>query len=289
MDVQTLEDIGLTKVQAAVYKSLIEHGPSTAPQIAKYTEESRTNAYKILDKLCELGLATREDVAKKQHYTALSPAGLEQLVRQATTAAERRERKLQGELPKLLDFYFSHSEQPSIRYFQGKEGMRAIYADQVKEGQPLYFIRSLRDLDHFGTEELHKVRNLFPAHNIPRYAIIQDIAAPVAPDNGPRMPIAESDRLMQLTRTWITTEDYDEPVEWAVYGNKVSIMSFGEDVSGIIIQNAQIAQSFRRIYALLDEGIRRRPDYKNFPKYALDTRLPVSVTLKQKLKGSKHI
>lgn len=284
MDVQLLEDIGLSKVQATAYKSLIEHGSSTAPQVASYTGESRTNAYKILDKLCELGLATREDVAKKQHYTALSPASLEQLVQKQTAAAEQRERKLHGELPKLLDFYFTHSEQPSIRYFQGKKGMRAMYADQIKDKQPLYFIRSLDDLDHFGKEELHKVRNLFPANNIPRYAIIQDVAAPQAADNGPRIPIAESDRLMQLTRTWISEEDYNEPVEWTVYGNKLSIMSFGEDVSGIIIQNAQIAHAFRQLYQLLDEGIRRRPDYKRLPKYAVDTRLPISVALERKLK-----
>jgi len=287
MDVQLLEDIGLTNVQAQVYKTLIERGSSTAPQIAASTGESRTNAYKILDKLCELGLATREDVAKRQHYTALSPASLEQLVQKQTAAAEQRERKLHGELPKLLDFYFSHSEQPSIRYFQGKAGMRAIYADQIKDKQPLYFIRSLKDLEHFGNEELHKVRNLFPAHNIPRYTIIQDVKAPMAPDNGPRMPIAESDRLMQLTRTWIRQEDYDEPVEWAVYGNKLSIMSFGEDVSGIIIQNAQIAQAFRRLFHLLDVGIRRRPDYKDLPKHTVDTRMPVSVTLEHKLKSKK--
>jgi len=109
----------------------------------------------------------------------------------------------------------------------------------------------------------------------------------MAPDNGPRMPIAESDRLMQLTRTWIRQEDYDEPVEWAVYGNKLSIMSFGEDVSGIIIQNAQIAQAFRRLFHLLDVGIRRRPDYKDLPKHTVDTRMPVSVTLEHKLKSKK--
>jgi len=97
------------------------------------------------------------------------------------------------------------------------------------------------------------------------------------------MPVAESDKLMLLHRTWIHAQDYDEPVEWVAYGDKLAIISFGKEIVGIVIQSPQMAEAFRKIYKLLDSTIRLRSDYNELPKKGIYTRLPVSVKLKDKL------
>lgn len=283
MDIQLLEDIGLTNPQAAAYAALVRFNGAAAPKIGVEIGESRSNAYKVLDKLCELGLATKSQTGKKVHYYPASPAALEQFVQRQADAASLRKRKLEAEMPGLLDFFFSHSEQPGIRFYQGEEGLRQMFYDQAKGKEPVYFIRSNEGIRHFGDEEAHRLRNTFPMNGIVRYGIVQDIEPPdAAPDD--RMPVEESDKLMLLNRTWITPEDYNEPVEWVAYGDKLAIISFGKEVMGTVIQSPQIAEAFRKLYALLDTSIRTRPGYDELPQKATYTRTPVSVKLQRKLK-----
>ena len=278
-----LEDIGFTKSQAAAYDALVRFGSSGAPKIGLEIGESRSNAYKVLDKLCELELATKTQHGKKVRYFPANPAALEQFVQRQSAAIDLRERKLKAAMPSVLDFFFAHSEQPGIRFYQGEDGLRDMFYDQAKGKGPVYFIRSHEGIRHFGDQEAHRLRNLFPARGIVRYGIVQDIDPPDAtPDD--RMPTEESDKIMILNRTWINVEDYDEPVEWVAYGDKLAIISFGKEIMGTVIQSQQIAEAFRKLYKLLDSTIRLRQGYSTLPKKAVYTRIPISVRLERKLK-----
>jgi len=281
MDVQFLEDIGLTKVQAEAYRALVDYGVQTAPALATRIQESRTNGYKVLDKLVEMGLAVKESQGGKFAYAATSPAALEQLVKQQAQAIHHKERRLNAELPHLLDYYFAHSERPSIRYFEGKEGIMAIYKDQLATGQNLHYVRSRADVSFFDFSELHHVRNLYPKFGIERYVIVQDVAHSIPLSDSNRMPIAESDKHMLLHRTWIGESDYTAPVEWAAYGDKLSIIQYGEGAQGMVIESAPIAEAFRQLFGLLDEGLRRRPHYNELPVKLTHTAIPESLKHKQ--------
>lgn len=287
MDIQLLEDIGLTNTQAIVYQALVQNGGGTAPLVAKLANESRSNTYKILDRLCEIGLATKDESGAKVHYFPTSPVALEQLLQKQSAAVELRERKLRAAMPTLLDFYSKQTERPSIRYYQGVSGLRAMYVDQTKSKTPVYFIRSDRGMRMFGPGEAHRLRNLFPANTITRYGIIQDIEAPdITPED--RMPVAESDKIMMLNRTWITTDDYNEPVEWVSYDNKLSIISFGKEIIGVTIESTQIARAFQKIYTLLSTTLQERPNYKDLPRYGKYTRIPTSTQLRKKFKKEPY-
>jgi sugar-specific transcriptional regulator TrmB len=274
MNVQLLQDVGLTKPQAMAYTALVRTGVSNAPAIGAEIGESRSNAYKVLDKLCEFGLATRDQTGARVRYFPTSPAALEQLIQKQSAEVALRERKLKAGMPELMHFFLKYSEQPSIRFFQGQEGLYQIYKDQVKTNKPIVYIRSREDFKFFGFETMHKLRNDLADHGIRRRAIIQDELPRVHIPEAERVPIAVSDEAMLLTRTWIDPEDYDEPVEWAAYGDKLSIISYGQEIVGMIIESPQIAKSFRRLFGLLEEGIRRRPGYAHRPLRLTYTGMP---------------
>ena len=162
MNTDLLVNLGLTLPQATVYLALVQHGQATAPQIAQFTNQTRTNAYTLLDKLAEIGLAERIGGAKKVTYRALSPSALEFLVTQQRQAAQKREQLLEANLPDLMSFFHTHSEQPGIRLFQGKDGLRRIYEDQIATGKDILIIRSPDDIRFF-TQEM----NDFPFSLIP--------------------------------------------------------------------------------------------------------------------------
>lgn len=260
MDVTTLVDMGLSPAQAKTYKILVESSSSTAPRLSLKIEETRTNTYKLLDKLCELGLATKEEVGKKLTYFPASPGALERLIESKTAAIELQARKLKANLPSMLSYYLEHTEQPSIRYYQGLKGIEEIYQDQLDERSDIYLIRSWKDRDLFpaGTFSIWRKR---PA----LYGLKTIVLAPDVEDANPSK---EQDKKFLHERTWIKAEDYTAPVEWDIYGNKVSIISFGTEAMGIVIESEQIADSMRQLFQIIQKGLKSDPEYKTLPKRA---------------------
>lgn len=242
MDVHILEDIGLTNTQASAYKALVESGPLTAPALAKLVGESRTNGYKVLDKLVEIDLATKQPHGGKFRYAATSPTALEQFIHAQAEQIRQKERQLNTELPHMLDYFFAHSEQPSIRYFQGVDGLKQIFKDMLQTGQDIYLLRSPADNDALGKEffdEFKKKRSLLGIHT---YILAVDI--PSATHD------VEEDFRNKMHRTWLNPEVYTGSVEWNIYDNKVALISYGQEIMGIIIESPQIAESFRQVFQL---------------------------------------
>jgi sugar-specific transcriptional regulator TrmB len=242
MDVNLLEDIGLTKAQAAAYQVLVKSGHSSAPSIAQAIHESRTNTYKILDRLCELGLATKDSTGKKVLYYPVSPTALERLVQSQAATVSLRERKLNAALPNMLDFFFAHSEQPSIRYFQGKDGLQQIFSDMLKTRQPVYLLRSPADVSFYDEAFFAEFRKKRAKLNITTYALTPDVPSAVHD--------RAADEKNKFVRTWLPADAYTGSVEWDIYGDKVALISYGEEAMGIIIESKQIADSFRQVFAL---------------------------------------
>jgi predicted transcriptional regulator len=260
MNEELLVGLGLNKTQAKAYLALVRHGSLTPPRLAEITGEKRTNAYVVLDKLVELGLAKRSDAKKKLEYRVENPVALEKLVKQHRDDALQREKLVKDSMPSLLNFFYAYSEQPGIRFFQGLDGLRQIYDDQLRTGKEVSFIRSTADTKLYGYDTMRMLRGKFSKHGIKRHAF-----SPDAED----IPIdwKHTDQPRLLERTWLG-DSYDASVEWSVYGNKVSIISFGEEAIGMIIESPQIADAMRQILALVDMGARARPDYDKLPRKA---------------------
>jgi len=242
MQTTLLEEIGLTRPQAEAYKALVEYGASAAPILAAHIGESRTNTYKILDRLCELGLAHKDTSGAKATYIPASPAALEHLLQKQTDEIHLRERKLKAELPTLLDYFFAHSEQPAIRFFQGKEGVQRIFSDMLATGKDIYLLRSPADVEFYDEEFFATFRKKRSMLGIRTYALTVDV--PTAVHN------PDIDKANRFLRTWLPANAYTAQVEWDIYGNKVALISYGQEAIGVVIESPQIAESFRQMFRL---------------------------------------
>ncbi len=242
MDVKDLEYMGLTNKQARAYIVLLEHGSCTAPKLSWLLEEGRSNAYKILDKLCELGLASK-DTRGKRVYSPSSPTALERLVETQAEQARLRSRRLDAVLPDMLNFFFAHSEQPSIRYFQGREALQHVFGDMLKTGKDIYLLRSPGDVKFYDEAFFAEFRKKRAKLGIRTYALTPDV--PSAVHN------LQTDFESKFVRTWIPANAYTADVEWDVYGDKVALISYGKEAIATIIESPQIAESFRQVFGLL--------------------------------------
>ncbi len=276
MNEEILQQAGLTKAEAAIYTILVKNSPCPPPKLADLAGESRTNTYKLLDTLEEKGLVSRDETQKKLRYWANNPSNLSENLKKQRTEVEAAEKRYQDSLPAMIDEYFKYSAQPSIRYFHGKDGIKEIYEDQLKTGEPVTFTHSPELVRSFGVRDMHLIRNRFPAQGISRHVFYTDVEQILEPGEK-TIPIAESDKIMNTTRTWLREGDLNEPVEWAVYGNKLSIISLGDEFVGMIIESPQITASFHELLSLLDRKIRAEPSYANMPEKQLVSRLPESM------------
>lgn len=258
MDSTKLVATGLSEQQAYAYALLLEKGEVTPPSAAPVLGLSRSNAYKLLDKLVELGLATKKEQRKKFVYSPANPMALSNLVAEQRNLAEKQEQAVKAVLSDLLAKYHVHTEQPGIEVVSGRENVANAYRSQINQLETVYFIRSRADIPVMGFDTMKEIRITPARHGVQRFGINPDLASGTTPTDGHKRS--------NLTRTWVRQEDYNAPVEWSVSGSSLLIVLFGAEPHAITITHPIIADAFRQIWILLNQCLQTMPYYKNLPR-----------------------
>lgn len=248
---------GLNPTQAEVYVHLIKYGSAPPTHIAKELKITRSNAYKVLDQLCDLKLAKRQEVKKKLTYYPDNPLGLTNLVAQQRNLATVQEEAVKKVMGDLLASYHKNKEQPDVRVVTGRQAVIDAYFDQIKQLKPIYFIRSPADIATMSFDTMHTIRSEPARFGIDRYGI--------TPDKGATSSVS-ADKRTNLSRTWISQEDYDFPVEWSVSGSTLLIVLFGAEPHSITITNPAIAGAFKQLFILLSNLLKTVDGYENLPR-----------------------
>lgn len=243
MNLELLQSIGLTKSQANTYLVLIQKGELAPPQLAKLNGETRSNTYMILQKLEELGLVEKQKKAKKIIYCPQNPIALEHLAEEKRSNAAKVENQLKQAMPQVLSYFYSFTEKPGIRLLQGAEGLKEIYKDTLRTRQDIYFMRTPSEVKHLGSNYFVQYRKKRAALGITAYAFTEN--TPSARRH------ALDDQTNKIVRTMIEPGDYNAPVEVTIYGDKVAYLSYGEEIMGVIVQSASIAESMRQIFRMV--------------------------------------
>lgn len=249
---------GLQPQQANAYALLLDTGQISPPEAAKKLNITRTNAYKVLDKLVELGLATKTEEYRKFVYSPSNPLALVSFVNEARNRVTAQEEAVKQAMDQLLAYYYEKTEQPSVSVVTGREPVANAFRNQVNLRQPVHFIRSQADIPAMGFDIMHEIRTR-PAHyGQERFGITPDVKrGPINPDG---------DKRSKLTRTWVKREDYTAPVEWSVSGDILLIVLFGAEPHAITIANPIIADAFRQLWHIMNSCLRTMPDYLKLPR-----------------------
>lgn len=252
MNAELLIKMGLTPAQAQTYLELVKAGSLTPPQLALIIKESRTTAYMALSRLEEVGLAVKQEGAKKQTYEPASPSVLEKFLSDKQKELAATEAAYRDALPNLLSYYYTYRGKPGVRFFEGGDGLEKLYEDILRTRATVDIVRTTADEEYFGdgrdgSTVLGKYLNARA-----QLGIESKLLAPALP--GPMSWAKENDERLKRVVTWFPPDEYTVPVEVNVYGNKVSFISFGDETVGTIIESPQIAQAMRELYAMAQKG-----------------------------------
>lgn len=236
--VSLLQQFGLTDKESALYLAVLESGQADVATIAKKAGVKRPTAYVLLDALKEKGFISLQ-YGSSRHYQAEDPRKL--LAYEKTKVS-----KLERMLPEMLGLASKSGHKPGTRFFSGKEGIKAVYEESLLQpaGSEILAIgnaetveRSIEDFQNWYIKRRVK-------SSIPMRALIP------ATNEGLKVAARDAEELRE-TRL-LAPDDFTEPVEVDIYGNKVSAVSFVEnELIGVIIESEVLANVHRQLFELL--------------------------------------
>lgn len=244
---ESLKKLGLTADQAAIYQELIKVPLLPARMIATKSGVARELTYIVLGQLEQKGLVERSESGKVILFRAKNPGYLKQLVDQKKARALDAEATYQEVIADLVsDFNVGHGK-PFIRFYEGVDGLQKSYEHLLKHAKTVYVIRSLFDYEHKDVRAaVTRQLEAQAKKGIRSYVI------------SPKLPHMRAEKVMHnternITRKVVPLEKLELPSQVIIYNNTVSITSLKSDMVTTVIENKDIAETFKKIFDYLWE------------------------------------
>lgn len=247
-----LKKIGLTDKEVAVYLACLELGSSPVQPIARKSKVVRATTYVILDGLMQQGLVTRFEQGKKTMFAAEPPLQLKRLLEKQGEEVKDKERLLDVILPELQFLMRGAGDRPSVRYFEGKEGLHVIRQEINMYSRSGDVIYNFTPGDYL-TAVFSREEDTFYRQRLAR---------------GIRAKTIFTTKSAALRKQWLTEGDSrisqrkfvaPEKFSWAsgitIYRDRIAIGSFTGKLGGVIIESKEMADTMRTLFELAWAGL----------------------------------
>ena len=246
-----LKKIGLTDKEAAVYLALLQMGPSPVQLAARKSKVVRATTYVVLEALAKKGLVTQFKEGKKTLFSAESPRQLLRVLEKQEEEIREKERELEVMLPELQVLMKSEGDRPSVRYFEGEEGIRAIRQEIIMYAKPGSIIRNLTPADYLEAQFPHD-RHTYFKQRVAKRVRSKTIFTTTSQDHKDRLLSAEFAQLSE--RIYVSPEYFSSAGAITVFGDRVAMSSYVGETGGVIIESKTIANTMQDLHRLAWEG-----------------------------------
>lgn len=245
-----LREFGLNDIEIKIYLAALEYGPAPASALAKQAGLNRITAYEALKRLSKEGFIKIR--AKKgnsvKYFTAEEFEILKEKVNEKKLALLELEEKLKFIEPELKSLYSRSEEKPEVYFYEGKEGIKNVLIDTLKQNPAESIAFASADFLEIGFDKkfLEEYWRKRTALKIPARGIMPKTRSAQALFN-------EERNKRELRRVkFIPEELYNFRDEIEIYGDNVGIISMDKGREhGIIIRSRSIAESFRALFELV--------------------------------------
>lgn len=243
----------LTPSKAEILNFLYQNKEAKASDIAKRIKRSRAIVYKDIEELSEMGILEKiEKVGKITFYRAKHPSHLTKLLDLKEKQIKKDRQSLENSLPDIISSFNLLHNQPGIRYFEGVDGLQKIYDEILKDGKNIYLMRAAYD-------EVFKAEILPIVERFITQRLKKNMRVKALTPNDVIRVDPKKDKELLVDRIWVDKKLYNAPVEIDIFGDKVAILSFSNELIGLIIESKQIAQSIKQLFLLAQIGAKSRP------------------------------
>lgn len=224
---RNLIEAGFEPKEVEIYLAVLSLGKATVTDIARKSGVKRTTVYEYLDDLVRKNLVHKTSQGKRIMYLAENPEKIGKLL-------DYRKKHFEKILPDLKSVFARSSHKPQIRFYEGIEGMRAIYDEMTKTSQTIY--------GAFAADKYFSVFN--EKDNKKFFENIRESGGQIKDlieDTPAGRKHAKSDNYKDIGHPKILPEDFKLSVDIMIAGDKVAMISL-VNLIGIVIENPEIAE-----------------------------------------------
>jgi len=233
-----LEAVGFSDREAKLYLQGLNIGHAPASTYADKSGYNRITTYNTLEDLVRRGYFTKVKKVRSQWYAPVSPEYV-------SVEAQKNAQALERSLPELKSLMGGKYRKPRVRFFEGLEGIKRVYADTLTAESELLNIANGEVLRrHWPSYDEEYV-----AERVRRGIHLRGIAPDDPVDTRVHGEDAENLREIRL----IPAEEFDFTNEVTIYDHKVAIASYGEDeqdMFGVIIESPEAAKTQKQIFEM---------------------------------------
>ncbi len=235
------ELLGLTDTEGVVYMSVLELGGGYVSTIARHAKLPRVNCYHTLENLSKKGLVTYITKDNVKYFSAEPPQKL-------LNMQEEKYMYTKKLMPELLSITNSLTIKPKIKYYEGKEGVKAVFEDMLTAKKEILGYSNLKALaDLFG--------DYIPAHaeKKMKQGIKTRIICPLTEESPNYIkkyyPKNFPPELIEII--YVNPREFWFEHEIMIYDDKVAVISLNpEELIGMIFESPVYARSQRAIFNL---------------------------------------
>ncbi len=251
MLLQDITQLGFKEKEAKVYLALFEIGEATAQAIARKASVNRPTTYFYLDELKKKGLAKIIRRQSKTLFFAAPPQALKKYLQQRARAVIDLQKRLREVAPQLADLYQRAGVKPKIKLFEGRQGLLSIYEDLAKvdpdkDGEIFTFTSRQYVIDQFP-----ETVTTMEEQRAKRGVWVRSIYSQL-----PGEKLLSSGEDKKYLRTYVTVPSDKFPFSGSVhiYQNKVAFIALRRKLVGVVIENSNVANTYRTIFRLAWQG-----------------------------------
>ncbi len=243
-----LAHLGLKENEIKIYLTCLENKQGLfVSEVAKITGIKRSSVNLILDRLNTKGFVTYHLEGARKLFSAEQPEAL--LFRLEDSLSDFRA------LIPLLRATTGSDKKTKVRFFEGKDGIEKIFTDILltikinrDAKKEICAVSSGKDIFKFLPEHQKNFINKRVKERIPiRW---------IAPDSKVSRELEKKSSDEYRKMKFFDAMKYQFNIEIDVYADKIALISFGDELSGVIVENKSFAGSFRGLFNLLWDSLR---------------------------------
>jgi len=233
---EQLQALGLNQKEAKIYLASLELGLTTIQNIAKKAQIKRSTVYEIMEDLIRQNLITVIPKGKKRFFLAAEPAKLAELISQ-------KQKILNKMMPELEALSKVSPIKPKIRFYEGEEGIKTVYADTIKENKEILAFTAV------GVGYKSPLIDFLTKQYVQQRTAKKIMAKVIAPDSSLAKEYKKRDAKEYRQTKLVPEKDYPFSIEINIYGNKVAFISYkSEELMAVIIESKEIAKTMGLIH-----------------------------------------
>lgn len=226
MDTSVLEDIGLSPTEIKVFVTMLELGESKAGKIIEKSGLQSSSVYNGINSLIEKGLVSYIKKSQVKYYKAAHPETILDYM-------ELKKREFLKLLPELKARQTNKKEE-GVEFFKSYKGIKTIMSELLKNAKKgdIYRTFSIED-----PEQYKKAREKV-------YTATKQLCKEKKIKMKGVFPEKTREKARKGTIMQKKYADYPMPPNTMIFGDKIAIVSWKNEPSGILIHSKDIAKMY---------------------------------------------